>query len=729
MLRARPLVPLAAGVVAGAALARAIDPGLWPLLLVGVLLFRRPLPLLGLLAGLGLGAARQEWDETREPIPLGEGVEGVVDGPPRLYRALAEPEGAFDGAFVVGRVQVRWFRQAVALVGGERVRVKGTLRHPRPPGNPGQFDYAAWLQRQGVDAVLTMKSPQDLEILEGPDAWHRGAASLRSLFDRGTRPEVAAFLSAILLGRREPIEDGLLQSFQRSGTAHLLAISGQNLIIVLAGLWILLLLLGVRGRAQTLTLLALLALYVPLTGFQVSVVRSYLMLAAFLGADLVWRRRDPLSALSAAALVIVLADPAQVVDAGFQLSFAAVLGLSHVAPPLGATAGPGGPLWDRFRMALAASTAAWLATAPLVLEHFNLFTPGIVLSNLAVVPLMSAQFVVGLLHLPLAALGAGAVSGFAANLLFDAVSWTSHAVAALPLSWAYGPGPGPWLVTAYAAGLAAWTLWGRRLRHPALRLAALLPIVALLGLGGIRRIPDIPRLAVLDVGRGSCAVLERPDGSVVVVDCGSLDQRDPGASIAAPYLWSRGIVRIDVLVLTHTDLDHVNGARTLIERFRPGRVLVTRAFTEPAGLAVERRGSPALLDGLEILGPPVWEKFGPAPPANETSIVLRADGILLPGDIEERGVEELLTLPDLKARVLVLPHHGKYFEQHAELFARVAPELVIASAPVGYSSPKVLAASPVPPLLTGTQGAIVVELPPQGPLRVIGHRVTEPPSR
>jgi len=256
-------------------------------------------------------------------------------------------------------------------------------------------------------------------------------------------------------------------------------------------------------------------------------------------------------------------------------------------------------------MALAASAAAWLATAPIVLEHFNLFTPAIVLANLAIVPIMSAQFVVGLLHLVFAALGAGAVTGFAADVLFDAVDVVSRGVTALPLAYAYGPGPGPVLLTTYAAGLAAWTLWSRRLRSPALRLALLLPLVAVLGLGGVakRRTPDVPRLAVLDVGRGSCAVLERPDGRVLMFDCGSLDHEDPGASVAAPYLWHRGITRIDTLVLSHPDLDHVNGARSIIERFRPTRVLITRAF-QREGVVVERRGAPEVVDGLEILGPP-----------------------------------------------------------------------------------------------------------------------------
>jgi competence protein ComEC len=137
-----------------------------------------------------------------------------------------------------------------------------------------------------------------------------------------------------------------------------------------------------------------------------------------------------------------------------------------------------------------------------------------------------------------------------------------------------------------------------------------------------------------------------------MVDCGSLDARDAGASIAAKYLWWRGgITRLDTLVLTHADADHTNGARSLIEFMRVRRVVVTRAFDGwpwPAGVEVvtaERRGEPVRLGDVEILGPPVWEKFTSSVPPNETSLVLRAGGVLFPGDIEGMGVEELLTLP------------------------------------------------------------------------------------
>ena len=466
-----------------------------------------------------------------------------------------------------------------------------------------------------------------------------------------------------------------------------------------------------------MTLLVLLGLYTLLTGLQVSVVRAYLMMAAFFGADLAWRRRDALSALGAAALAICALDPAQAADTGFQLSFLAVLGIAHVAPVFHAFTGGGGWLWNRLRMALGVSLAAWLATAPVVLQNFNLLTPGIVPANLLLVPLLSAELVIGLAHLVLAPAGAGAVSGFAAGAVYDAIRGASSLVTSIPFSYAYAPAPGAALLAAYYAGLAGWTAWCRITRERWWKPLAAALVVVPLGLPGLRpRPPEGVLLTVLDVGRGSCAYLEWPDGRNLMVDCGSLDMRDPGESVAARYLWSRGVTRLDTLVLTHPDADHVNGALSVIDLMRVRRVIATRAFGEdffPPGvdvLRVERRAEPVRLGDLEILGPPVWEKYGVPVPPNDTSVVLRAGGVLFPGDIEELGVEELLTLQDLRARALVMPHHGKYFRQHAELVRRVDPEHAVVSSPPGHYSPRVVDALPVPARITGKEGAIEILL-------------------
>jgi competence protein ComEC len=721
MLRTRPLAPLAAGFVGGIAIA--LLPGGWlPLAVAGALaaavIIRWRQPALLAVIGLGLGGVRQhvaDWMEhpKTHSVPL----EGVVDGPPKIYRALSDPRGELeeDGSFVVDGVQVRFFRQHVPLIGGERVRVVGKVGPPKPATNPGQFDYALYLRRQGIDAVCTM---QKLEVLEGPPLLFRVRAWIRGLFDRGMRPEVGAFMASITMGGREPIPDDLRANLQLSGTAHLIAISGQNLVVVMMSFWVVLILAGLRGRPLILLLIVLLGLYTALTGFEISVVRSYLMMVTFFGADLVWRRRDSISALSLSALLIGLADPGQILDVGFQLSFVAVLGLAFISPIFHTFSGAGNAVWNWLRMGMGVSLSAWLATAPIVLADFNLLTPGIILNNLIIVPLMSLDFVVGVVHLFVAPIGLGIVTGTISQLLFDVVRIASSIVTTLPLSYAYAPAPPGGLIAVYYLALAAWILWCRRGPPRTWKTVSVVGVVALLGLSGVLRRQKIetPFLAVLDVGRGSCAYLEWPDGRNMMVDCGSLNARDPGATIAAPYLWQRGVTRLDTLILTHPDSDHINGADSVIRRLKVRQLIVTRAFdgrTWPPGVEVrvmERAGGPVPLGDLEFLGPPVWEKFGRAVPSNETSIVLRAAGVLFPGDIEDRGVEELLTLPDLRARWLLLPHHGKYFRLHREFVRRVGPETILVSAPEGYSSAKVLDALPVPPRLTGREGAMEIPL-------------------
>src|SRR6185295_18669807 len=209
MLRARPLAPLAAGFVAGIALA--LLPKFWiPLTALGavaaILSIRWRHPLLLAVLGLGLGALRQHASEGPPRHLPAAPLEGRVDGPPRIYRSLADPNGDLedDGSFVVNGVQVRYFRQHVDLIGGERVRVHGKIAPPRPATNPGQFDYAAYLRRQGVDAVLTL---QHLEVLEGPTAPYRMRAAVRSLFDRAMRKDFGPSMASTTIGGREPIPE------------------------------------------------------------------------------------------------------------------------------------------------------------------------------------------------------------------------------------------------------------------------------------------------------------------------------------------------------------------------------------------------------------------------------------------------------------------------------------------------------------------------------------------
>ncbi len=776
-LELRPFLVAAPPLMAGLLLASARDfhpvlaPAALALALVALLLalrHRRSAALKLLLASavaFSAGAWRQElWERVpaddvslrtaRDPVE----VTGRVVEPPRRFpslRDVSERHQPRGGAFLLdvedvagrpasGRLRVQYYGPDVALGGGETVSLKGRIRPVAPASNPGVYDRAAAMRREGVGAVLTIQEgPRVVREapLMSPARWLASTrARLAALLSAHARPEVASLQAALLLGSREDLPPSFSESLQRTGTAHFLAISGFNLVLVLAIFWTVLVLLGVGGRAMHLSLLVLLLGYTAMTGWQVSVVRAFLMSATVLAANLAWRRADSVNSLSLAAVVILLADPAQLFDAGFQLSFAAVAGILAISPvfhdflarpDFGPAPGRWMSLARQARGALAVSLGAWLATAPIVLGTFNLVTPVILVANLALAPLITIQCALGIATLPLAAAlppAADAV-GWASTGVYLATEWIAALLVRLPASYVFTPGFGLAGAALFYGSLALWT-WGARVRPNRLRPWAAPLFAVALAFPPLASPPPAEAIfGLIDVGRGSCGYLRAADGRVTVFDCGSLSTRDPGATIAAPVLWSRGVSRVHTLVLSHPDADHVNGARSLIERMRVLRLVIPPRFEEAEpelvafargrGLEVVVSKAGTSLPDLEILGPPDPASAPGRWPANELSLVVRVrtphGAILVPGDIQDQGTAALLASgAELGSRLLVLPHHGRFHGLHAALAEAVAPEICLVTGAEEDASPEVLRGLGRV-LTTGERGWIEIRLGPDGP--------------
>ena len=778
----RPFLPLAAGLVAGiaasdrsqpSALAQGLLLGASALLLLVTILLGRRFAIAGIfLAGAAAGLARHELserfasDDVASHFFDGDAAEltGRVVEPLRIYRderpldELEERHGDLvRGTFVLesgeiraadallrGRVLVQFYQHEASFSPGSAIRVTGRLRTPRGQTNPGGYDRRKALRRRGIGAVFSVSQGDVIEVVAPPErGWRTAVESVRSsIRDRlraSARPDVAAFLSALILGYREDLPEALVTSLQRSGTAHFIAISGQNLMILVGVLFGALYLVGLRGAKLNLALMALLFAYSALTGWPVSVVRAFLMTFAVLLATALWRRSDTVNSLAAAASGIMAVDPVQVFDPGFQLSFLAVIGIIGVSPVFHdwlSLPGAGTKLsWagNLVRGALAVSMAAWLATAPIVLANFNLVTPIILVANLLLFPLMFVQMILGLIMIPLAFVAPplAVLVGHAAAVALDLTALISGGLTRLPGSWLYVPALAAGPTAAYFGLLALWTAWSRRSPAPWKPWAcAIFPCLLVLPVLAARP-PATQETTMLDVGRGSAQVVRFPDGRVVVFDCGSISCRDAGASVVAPFLWTCGLVKIDAIVLSHPDTDHANGTRSLLQRFKVGSVVVSRYFDRtPDGaellawirarairiVVVGRDGADPVdfAPDLTIFGPPTWEKVGRIPKPNECSIVLRAGDVLFTGDIEEAGVEELVTLGSaIRSRVFVAPHHGKHHERHAALLHLVEPEIALVSAPEGYSSAVVLDVLRAHARLysTGRDGAVTIRSP------------------
>jgi competence protein ComEC len=516
----------------------------------------------------------------------------------------------------------------------------------------------------------------------------------------------------------------------RAGVAHLLSISGLHLGVFLAFVYALSRLAMQNRRTSAAIVLVVLGAYLLVAQPRVPLMRSAIMAGMLCLAVLLRRPRAVLNALAVAALIVLIVDPLQLVQPGFQLSFSIVAGLvlfhGRVRRFLfgrwlrrrGLTVSPRTGRWSAFRRrvadlamdTVAASLLAYLIAAPLVAYHFGVFSPYAAVLGIALLPWVLAVLVPGYLSLALA--------GWAPNLAWQlglvarrsgrSLAWVMEQVDRLPAAgvelypvhWTWVAGwylvaaavvfgrklpAGRWLAPVAAGAMLSWSVWGQ------------------LPAGSTAR----AQLYVLSVGDGQCALLRCPGGETAVLDAGAMSTRDVGRGAMLPLLRARALPAPRVAFLSHANSDHYNGLPALLEAGSIERIYVSehfgRAWTKPSHAAQtllrRARQSRAELvrlsagDVVELDERTRVEVLWPSPDANDPavrssennrSLVLRVvcDGasVLLPGDVDAEVQQRLMARENPPAAdVLVLPHHGAYKPTLQAFVAAVDPHVSLAS--------------------------------------------------
>lgn len=694
------------------------------------------------LAGLLIGGARLTAIDggalRAEPGPAV--LSGFATGSPSDSQGTAR--FAFDSTR--GKVLVEASSgQAGGVVPGLGMEIHGELE-PAPDWMRGD------LRRKGIAMVLRADRLR-------PNGATRGgiAGMIDQLRDRAFAalavavPDREAALSrGFVLGDDSDVDQGTVEDFRNSGLAHLLAVSGQNVVLLGLLAMPLLALLGVGPRARLVAIAALIVLYVPLAGGGPSIQRAGAMGVAGLFAAGASRAPSRAYALALAALVTLALNPRATGDIGWQLSFAAVVGIMLLARPLQLRLAPivGDTGWRQaLTEGIAVTLAATVAAAPLIVFHFEQLPVGTLAANLAAMPAVAPSMWLGMI-----AIAVGQVSPVLAapfNLAGSVcLAWIAQVAA-----WFGDPA---WavvelriaglqvlaLVTALLAGaiLIVLRLWrppsapvrpGRWV--PGFALALLAAILLLPGLldGGRRHLDSPPpggaRVEVMDVGQGD-AILIRPAGAdPLLIDAGPPDGDLAGA------LESADVDHLAAALLTHPDLDHYGGLLDLFGATRVDRFLYDRAPPEVLALA---RQSGTELDrvtagekvtdgdlGLEILWPPREEDLAPVS-ADETETNLRSIvallrwrnfRMLLTGDAEAESVP----MHPGPIDVLKVSHHGSEDAGLPALLDETHPRLAVISVGEGnrYGHPvpdvlKELAADRVETLRTDQDGTVSIVL-------------------
>jgi competence protein ComEC len=613
---------------------------------------------------------------------------------------------------------------------GDEVEVTGWLSQPPAPMNPGEWDYASHLRDDRIRAELRVHHSSEgvVRLSPGPWGWRRLLSTLRGWGQRAIAetldPSESSIGSALLLGDDAAMSADDWDRYVRTGVIHVLAISGQHLVILGAFLWFVLRLLGVRRRTAAVIVAATLLTYALMTGGRPSAVRAAVIACSVCGGILIRATPLPANTFALAWLLVLAINPTDLFTAGFQLSFLCVAvliwGIARWFAPREPT--PMELLINESRssieqglrgmlrligQAYLVTLVLGLATAPLVAYWQNIMSPaGLVIGPIAIL-LTTVALIAGFLLLMLWPLGpAAAPLAWVAGRSIALCDYCVDIAGRLPGGYWYVGSLPTWWVVGFYTILLGWLLVGtpeiaRHISHIRTRLwfAAALAGWTLLGLaaGFVRPEADEMRVTFVAVDHGGCAVIETPDGRVLLYDVGATAGPDVTKRHIAPYLWSRGIRRIDEVFLSHADLDHFNGLNSLLDRFAVGQVTMTPTFAEKptAGVhatlaAIERRGIPVRVARagdqfragevtLDVLHPP---ETGPEGVENVRSLVLlvthRGHTVLLTGDVEGAGIDRLKTRPGPKIDVLMTPHHGS--TAPAEAIADWArPRLVVSA--------------------------------------------------
>jgi len=622
-----------------------------------------------------------------------------------------------DGIKAQGLLLVNTYLENCPYEYGDILKIKGKLEKPVKQKNFGEFNYELYLAREKIFTYLNIWQERNIWKIGEDNSNYLSSFSLsaRDKIKEVTKqilPQPYNYLLiGMLLGEKGFIPPDLKEVFAEAGIMHILAVSGLHVGIIAIALAALLNMLRLPKKLKLFTLVLILLIYASITGYRPSVLRATIMFIMLIGGKLINRDRNLNISLFFAAFLILLLNPLTLYDAGFLLSFIVTFFIINLSPILQ-------ELYSKIivwiKTPLAISTAAWIGIFPLSAYYFNKVSIISIVSNIFIIPLTGiavilgfVTFFIGLLSIPLA--------GVIANinyLVLYLITLAAKSFSLLPFAFAYVAQPSiVMIVLYYLTVFFIIEIFYKKNLSPETKKRAVfitLSVILLIIIVQVFYLPDNLKVNFINVGEGDCILIEAPNKINILIDGGGTPQSnfDVGGKTVIPYLRRKGIDTINLLVLTHPHLDHLEGLLPVIKEFKVDMVLDSGLISDLQEYkefisTIQEKGIPYHLakagdnfifsNNLEIflLNPLYNADFYNDSDFNNASIVIKLfyknTDFLFTGDIEEATEKKLLIWQNiLQSDVLKVSHHGSATSTNSEFLDKVNP--MIAAITVGKNN-------------------------------------------
>ena len=609
---------------------------------------------------------------------------------------------------------------------GDVLKIKGKLEKPTKQKNFGEFNYELYLAREKIFTYLNIWQERDI-LKIGED--NSNFLTSFSLSARDKIKEITKkilptpynyLLVGMLLGEKSFLPLDLKEAFADAGIMHILAVSGLHVGIIAMALLAFLNIMRLPKKFKLFILIFMLIIYASITGYRPSVLRATIMFILLISGKLINRNRNLNISLFFAAFLILLLNPLILYDAGFLLSFVVTFFVINLSPIMQEL------FFKKIVLIgnpLAISTAAWVGIFPLSAYFFNKISIISIISNIFIIPLTGVAVILGFLtfFIGLASISLAGAIGTINYLVLYLITFIAKSFSLLPFAFIYVAQPSTMLIILYyLVVFFIIEMFYKKTLSQKIRKKAVLIVLAITLLIIIVQLfypADNLEVNFINVGEGDCILIKAPNNINILIDGGGTPQSefDVGSNIVIPYLRRKGINEIDLLILTHPHIDHLEGLLPVLKEIKVDMVLDgglpcdSLEYQEFISLIL-KKGLPyhkakagdniIFCNNLEILllNPLYDSDFYEESDFNNGSIVVKlfyknAD-FLFTGDIEEATEEKLLIWHNiLQSDILKVGHHGSATSTNVEFLDKVDPSIAVLTVgknSFGHPSQKVI---------------------------------------